>query len=331
MKRFVFEPSVLLAALAILMMGNPVFSQNRFSLGEGSGVQVGISAKGSVEFLEGIPQFRLGINAGVGSAVLSNAVYPSLNLEWQVYYRGLGTRSSTPKSRHDLTSDIILAGTLTGGINYQLDGISLQKAAWRNKPLYYFTEFVQPALQNPFRYSLSIGSNILLAMDPGKKKFQRIGFINAHVGTFQFNYYNDGGGFQSVGIGDGEDRYFTGGGFAAVNLDGRKDLNQFSLSYHKFSGFYPGAFDLASDMDLTFVNYKNPDEAYYNKSFWSLSVGNVTKGWSGFIRSNNIYNRIDFQNFIHYSGTDAYHQIPYPRYFSVGGSYSGLNTKIGNK
>jgi hypothetical protein len=296
-----------------------------------SSTQLGMSAKASIEFLKGIPQLRLGLNAGIGQGLFENVFYPSVNVEWQIYYRGLGTRSGAPGAKKNFTSDIMIAATATAGINYLVPKMTNEELSWRNKPLYYFTEFVHPALENPYRYSMSVGTNVMFALDPGKKTVQRIGFVNAHIGAFQFNYYNDGGGFQDIGIGDGEDRYFTGGGFAAVNLNAKNDLNQFSISYHKFSGFQEEAFDLAGNMNLMFVNYYKTDQGHYNKSFWSFSAGDVSRGVSAFFRINNPYNRWDFQNMIHYSGNDAYHQIPYSRHYSFGGSYFQSRTKFGIK
>jgi hypothetical protein len=318
--------------MALLVIGSAAHAQYDLSPTKpNTKFQTGISAKATIEFQKSIPNLRLGINAGIASPVLSNILYPAVNLEWQIYYRGLGTTSGSPLKRSNLTTDLMASAMMTGGINYRFNKLTDEQLSHRNQPLYYFTDLAQPALQNPYRYSMSVGTNFLIALDPHKKRIQQIGYVNLHVSAFQFNYYNDGGGFQSICIGDGEDRYFTGGGFAAVNLDNRQQINQMIISYHKFSGFTPESFDLAGDMDLSFVSYANPNEAYYNKSYWNFAISNVSNGFTGFFRINNPYNQVDFQNTIHYTGNDAYHQIPYPKYYSIGGSFFKSTTQIGTK
>jgi hypothetical protein len=274
--------------------------------------QRGISLKLTADIQRGAVHPRLGIDAGISSPRILGFIVPALNLEYQLYYGGLGTRSGWGSAKNNLTGELVVSGTLTGGWR---DGTGY------DQPLYYFTDLVQPALQNPFSYSLSAGTNLVFPMDGHKAGLQRVGFYDVHIGRFQLAYYNDGGGMPVPLLADGKDRYYTGGGFINVSLPNNDVLSQFTASYHKFSGYYKETFEDTNEMNLSFVNYHDETQQYYNKSFWNLSVFNARTGLSGFFRVNNPYNRGDFQNTIHYVMNDGYHQVPYPQYYSFGLSY----------
>lgn len=289
----------------------------------------GISAKFMVELAKGSLNPRLGINAGLGFPIQVNAFMPAVHLEYQLYYRGFGTRSGSPSANNNLTSDLVFSGLITAGIPDRSFLADPYTNYIRNSPLYYFTDLVQPALQNPFKSSISIGTNFVWAFDPGKQeKVQQVGFVNLHIANAQLGFSNDGGGLEYLFLpflpkllGDGKDRYNTGGGFLAISLPSNFKINSVSVSYNKFSGYYKNAFEDSNELDLAFVNYKDTTQQYYNKSYWQFSAGNVAQGFSGYLRLNNVYNRGDFQNSIHYIKANSYHFVPYPKYTSVGGSY----------
>ncbi|GAA4379667.1 hypothetical protein [Hymenobacter koreensis] len=291
-------------------------------------LQLGASLLATLEFQRGAPHLRLGFNAGAGAPAFERLLYPTLNLEWQLYGGGIGTQSGARSGRW-FSSDLIGALTLTSGQGYAFRERRNAELRVRNRPLYYFTDLVYPALQNPYAYSASVGTVLLLAGDARKSRRQRIGYLGVQGGGAFLGYYNDGGGMQNLGLGDGEDRYFTGGGFLGLSLPRTRELDHVLLSYHKFSGYSPNAFEVASDLDQGFVNYKDAQQEYFNKSYLNVTAGSVRRGWTGFWRINNPYNRVDVQNTIHYVGYDAYHHIPYPRYPSFGGSYVGARTSIG--
>lgn len=179
----------------------------------------------------------------------------------------------------------------------------------------------QPSLLNPYKGSLSIGTNLILALDGDKEPWQQVGYINLHAWYFQLGYYNDGGGMQKAFLGDGEDRYYTGGGFIAVTLPENNVVNTVTASYHKFTGYTLDAFDITNSLNIANVYYKKVKQQYYNRSYWNFSVGSARYGLSAFYQFNNPLNRRDFQNLIHYIGYYGYHQIPYPRYQSFGVTY----------
>jgi hypothetical protein len=305
-----------------------------------STIQTGIAAKLTIEVQKGALHPRLGLDAGLGLPLITGHVMPAFHLEYELYYGGLGTRSGWMSSKNNLTSDIIASAMLTAGIKDRQYPMNLRDISNRNQPLYYFTDQVQPALQNPFNTSVSFGTNFVWPLDPNKRvhQYQRVGYVNLHITRFQLGYYNDGGGLETLFLpiktmflGDGKDRYYTGGGFISLTLPSNYQINTLTASYHKFSGYYPEAFENTNEMNLSFVNYKDTTQQYYNKSYWNISIGSTRTGLSAFLRIDNPYNRGDFQNTIHYVMSDGYHQIPYPRYYSWGVSYFNLTQKTGTK
>lgn len=316
-----------LTAVTFILLTNSASSQNHLSSTESHRWQFGIGAKATLEIQRSGVQARLGLNTGVARPIVSNIIYPAAHLEWELYQGGLGTMSGSEQNKSNFSGDLIGSVLVTSGGWYRGGQLDPQQMVIRNQPLYYFTDMVQPVLQNPYRYSFSIGTNYVIPFD-GQKHAQQVGFIDFHLENFQLGYYNDGGGFQGIGIGDGNDRYYTGGGLISLTLPTCNYINTFIASYHKFSGFSPNAFELSSALSLSFVNYTNPDQQYYNKSYWNFSISNVKTGLYAFARINNTYNRLDFQNTIHYSFSYSYHQIPYPRYWSYGISYFNTLTNI---
>lgn len=319
-------PVIILSALQI----NIAQCQAHVSTVPSNKLQAGISAKLLLEITKKYCHPRISINAGAALPVFKY-LYPSVNIELDVYNGGLGTRSGSPLKESATSSDLIVAVTATAGGPYTLKGKSPGYAFKRNVPLQYFANFITPALQNPYDYSLSAGVNYIYALD-SRKVHQKVGFIDGHVLNAQLGYYNDGGPLiTGLNLGDHHDRYYTGGGFINVTLNPTHYLNNFEISYHKYTGYSKNAFELTNKMGLSFVRYSNPGLQYYNRSYWGFAAGNINNGFSVFARCNNPYNRKDFQNIIHYSMFFGYHQIPYPRFWSYGGAYFISTNTTGTK
>jgi hypothetical protein len=275
----------------------------------------------SLEQHKQTPVLRLCANFGVGSEFLTTSLYPSINAEVQVYNGGFGSMRRPGDKKPGWTADIITAFTFTTGFqNHFTSEESGAQAQKRMMPLYYFADFVNPALQNPYDYSLSLGTNVILSTNKNKTA-QRVGFLNVHLSHMQFSYYNDGGSpFEELHLGDGKDRYYTGGG--VISYSGRQAdfVNDIQLSFHKFTGFTRNAFEVSNDLDLAYVDYYNSDQKYFNKSMWSLNISNPIRGFGVSLKRYN-YTKWDVQHLIHWSLFNSYHLVPYKDYFSVGGAY----------
>jgi len=155
-----------------------------------------------------------------------------------------------------VTVDFITAFTLTSGFNNYFTSEHLADTVnWHLMPLYYFADFVNPALENPYNYSLSLGTNVIASTDKNKT-VQRIGFLNIHLESLQFSYYNDGGSpFDELYLGDSKDRYYTGGAMLSYSGLQKDFVNHIELSFHKFTGYTKNAFEVSNKLDLTYVNY----------------------------------------------------------------------------
>jgi hypothetical protein len=310
---------------SVVAQSRRLYSNNELSF------QYGFSVKGLVElnFRKIQPTvFRLCADFGFGSNLLARSLYFSFNEEVQLYNGGFGSRRRVDNKKPSFTVDFINAFTLTTGLNNYFNQDSLPQVIKRNIPLYYFSNSTVPALQNPYNYSVSAGTNLILSTDKLRMS-QRVGFLNAHANKVQVSYYNDGGTpFDEAYLGDSKDRFYTGGSVISYQGDSKRDVNLVELSFQKFTGYTKNAFEVSNKMDLAFVSYNNPEEKYYNKSLWSLHIANPEKGFGVSINRYN-YTDWDIQHLIHFSIFNSYHLVPYPAYFSVSGNYYHNYTNIG--
>jgi Bacterial toxin 23 len=293
-------------------------------------MQVGVSLKATLEFAfikqRPNPILRLSADAGIGSVFINSWLYPSLNEEFEWYNGGLGSSNRGPFLSH-FGLDAITALTVTFGwpAVFSARGTDLTN---RNIPLYYFSDFVHPALQNPFNYSMSIGTNIILTTDKGKKD-QRVGFINLHADRFQLCYYNDGGTpMQQTYLGDRSDRYYTGGGILALDLPRSAAISSLTLAYFKFTGYTINAFELSNQLYLSYMNYHDVSQKYYNKSVWSFTASSLKAGVDMSVKSYNSI-KLDMQDYIHSAIFNTFHVVPYPAYIAFSAGYLYSMTQIG--
>jgi hypothetical protein len=310
-----------------------VTAQSRFSdFSNSQSLQYGVSLKAAVEFNCGgykqpNPNIRISINGGIASYFLNTSVYPSLNEEIEMYNGGIGSKNRFGKGS-PFTLDFITAITVTAGIKDHFIASKSYLLKNRYAPLYYFSEFIRPCLQNPYSYSISAGTDFIFSTDK-EKTSQRIGFLNIHFDRVQVSYYNDGGTpVNQTHLGDMKDRYYTGGAVISYNGPINTFLNDVRLSYSKFTGFTKNAFEASNKLNLAYVYYHDQEQKFYNKSTWSVSAGNVTNGWELGVRSYN-YVVQDVQHLIHFGLLDSYHIVPYKPYTSIFAGYNLLDNNTG--
>jgi hypothetical protein len=293
-------------------------------------IQVGVAAKAIIELQYGTPNVRFGISTGVGYLAF-NSLLPAVNIEYIINYGGLSTYQGPDKKR--FSNQFVGSLSLTSGLNNEFRNNSLEYIRNRNKPLYYFTDLTQPSLQNPFNSSFTFGTNWVYHLSANISKpnrLQRVGFLGLKIENFQFGYLNDGGTpIKKIGLGDKEDRYYTGGGFVNINLPMDRKINTINASFYRFTGYSELAFDTADEFLFGYVDYADPKQKYFNHGFWNFGIGN-TEHWNGFIRLNNVYDLSEVQNIIHYLTKSSYHQNQKPFYISAGGSYNMSNLNLSN-
>ncbi len=331
-KKFFFISLFYLPAIGCFL--NTVAQSKRVYSNSQLSFQYGFSIKGLVEFSLNTksqkPVFRLCTDFGMGSNVLARAFYFSINIECQLYNGGLGSKRREGEKKPGVTLDIINGFTLTTGLRNYLTHDSLPHIinTDRNVPLYYFSNFSYPALQNPYSYSISAGTDFIFSTDKFKSS-QRVGFLNLHLHTIQASYYNDGGTpLEQITLGDGKDRFYSGGALISYHGVSNNGINLVEISFNKFTGYTKNAFEVSNKLDLAFVNYNNSEEKYYNKSLWSLNIGNPEKGYGLTLNRYN-YTNWDVQDFIHFTKFYSYHLVPYDDYFSISGTYYFDYTNIG--
>jgi hypothetical protein len=294
--------------------------------------QYGFSLKATVELnlsqYKPKPVCRISADVGVGSDFLSSWLYPSFNFEVDLYNGGQGSESDNKFFSCPWDFDIITAMTLTAGTKNHLTTERISRLSDGNIPLYYFFNYVHPALQNPFDFSGSVGTNIIFTLSKEKKN-QRVGFINFHNKRFQVTYFNDGGfPIEQTHLGDGKDRYYSGGIIFSYHGKPGWPVNLVEFGYEKFTGFTLNAFELSNLLSLNYMNYRGAKQREFNKGQWALNIGNPAKGWS--VKLIN-YNSVDWdlQHYIHSAISNAYHMVPYKSYWALSGSYFKSFTAIG--
>lgn len=265
--------------------------------------------------------YRLALTGGIGKRInQAQFLYPTLHTELQFYQGGMGSSLSSLKRQHInvdwIISFMVLAGT---------KDVENHEFLERFNPINFFADDSSAPLHNPFYHSIGIGTNFIRSTDNFKKN-QYLGVLNVNINrVFQFNYYNDGTPFHWMGLGDGFDRYYTGGGFVAVYLDHESDIDFIQLSYNKFTGYQQYAFEAANYLQIDFLPYKDPESFYFNQSRWRGKIGNFSKGFS-FTVSGYDLQKGDGQDLIHYIIDNSYHPDPYREArWGLGLNYSYIN------
>lgn len=253
--------------------------------------------------------FRLSGNVGIGKSWISKNLYPTINGEIQIYNSGFGSNNKLNKRK------IVVDGVLAFTVN---SGFEIHKNFQDASMLRYFSDFAYPSLKNPYQYSFALGTNLVFTSDKNRS-FQRLGFLNLNILNAQLSYYNDGTPFQKILLGDGKDRYYTGGGTLSYDYSQKDMIGNLEISYHKFSGYNKSAFELSSAIGESQVNYGEESlQRFYNKSIirGNLSFYKDNYGLGMTITENNSSKR-DGQSYIHLviSG-DSFHFVPYNRHWS---------------
>ncbi|MFV0304662.1 MAG: hypothetical protein ACK5IC_04160 [Moheibacter sp.] len=161
----------------------------------------------SIHFGGGKPAYWSG-TAGVGAGY--RVQFPNDGLGGQIganatvnfYNGGLGSLPSSSKQH----LDFILSGaaTIGGGKGGTMS-------------IHPFHLDSGTGMIDRFKFSGTLGTNIVFNND---KRNQQVGFAQIRVWKGSFSFYNDFDGFKKIGIADGYDRWWTGGGnFTFGSLD----------------------------------------------------------------------------------------------------------------
>jgi len=258
-------------------------------------VDLGVGVKLSAEFGK-FSNFQIGLGGGIGKRF--EFVYPNAHVDFQIYKGGIGS-SLLDNQRKKIHFDVTTSIGLVAGIRVVND-IDLSE---KFNPINYFGSFSVTPLNNPYWNSIYLGTNLIWFSDDYLNP-QRVGAININAErSVQFTYYNDGSFFPNF-IGDGHDRYHTGGGGFFYYGKFTDPINYVKLTFSRFTTFQQYAFDSSNQLQVDLIAYKDQKGFYYNQGRLKLTIGNYE---NGFGLSALIYNWKDIQNLIHLVGDYAYH------------------------
>lgn len=99
-------------------------------------------------------------------------------------------------------------------------------------------------LTDRFKYSGTIGTNMIFN---NNGRNQHVGFTQLRAWDVSLQFYNDFGGFQKIGIADGYDRWWTGGG--NLTIGSRKDEFQVIVGSDVFTADTNSSFRYGNDQD----------------------------------------------------------------------------------
>ena len=269
-------------------------------------VQTGVILRSTID-LNGIESgfnfsnFNISLVGGIGFHPFEQSyLYPTIHAGILLYNRGDLGAPYNKKIFRSTQLEFMLNTTLNVG-NFAKNSNHYK----RKVPLYHFSNLIPNPLFNPFHYSVSLGSNFIFFTDKYKDSYQQVGFLNALLDRrFQFNMINDGTFFPKLFLGDGLDRYYTGGGQLSWHIDSNYLFDSFEFSFLKFTGYETIAFETANSLQLDYINFKNPNTIYYSKNRMRFNAHSSTNNFGLHLTLHNTDR--DFQDFIHYKGDWSY-------------------------
>ncbi len=268
-------------------------------------LQYGVALKTTIDLNTTSPNYNIAFTGGIGGHPFDYAeAFPSIHSGFIIYNKGDLVSSYNPDRGFFTSStfDFFIDFTLTLG--YYTQHTNFEK---RFVPLYHFSDFTPNPLQNPFQHSLTLGTNVIWFWDKYKKEQpQRVGFTGIMIDRrIQASTYNDGSIWGRFGLGDGLDRFYTGGGMVSYHLNNNNLFNKIELSFHKFTGHEKYVFDTANLLQLDFIPFKNPETYYYSHSRFRGSITSYQNDFGLHITAHNTDK--DPQDWIHFTGDDVYH------------------------
>ncbi len=271
---------------------------------------VNVTLRWEIVFKYGyLSNFRLDVGGGVGALVGDHAM-PFAQYSISAFQGGLGSSLSVRER-----GKVNLENALGLGV---IAGSRRNNELYFRRPLYTMGRLMPTPLYNPFDLYLTLASTNIFRITKfstpdyrDKYRFtQRVGSLSLGTRGFDFNYYNDGTPYQWMGLGDGKDRYWTGGGFVNVHIRNKYDysdsgdrrngiLRNVFIGFDRFTGNYPESFEVANALRLNSVPYGDKTQAFMNKG--RTYAGFELAGIPGFAPffSLNDRNKFDIQYLIH--------------------------------
>lgn len=164
--------------------------------------EVELNAQASATYTFGSGgQSSFNVNVGIGGSAKDDNFQLGLNVSGSLYNGGLGTNQGA-------TGETGVQGDLTISPSF-----TLGTGTGSPLPTNTFNSSTLSGVNNTFKYSGTYGLNFVTNTS-GRN--QQVGSFGVRIGDFNFNTYNDIGIFG----GDGDDRWWSGGGQGNVSLGG---------------------------------------------------------------------------------------------------------------
>lgn len=191
----------------------------------------------------------------------TNFLFPTYHLELSLMRGGFGAPLGT-KDYNTWSLEMRNAILMTYGLD--------NDPAYVARPIPTVLTYSARVLNDPYRVSLRLGAVYIRNFRYGRS--QRMGSLGIGVNNFSINYHNDGSFIHGdIGLGDNYDRWYTGSGeLAFYSTHPGSMFNQLSLTFARYTGFYPYTFETASDLGLYYVPYPKIQEQLLNQGRWVI-------------------------------------------------------------
>jgi hypothetical protein len=261
-----------------------------------------------------LSNFRVGVSGGI-APVISGWFMPFSQLSLVTFQGGVGSSISV-KERNKLNLESLLSFGVVAG--------SQKGPDVNHKRGIHTIGLYNPApLLNPFNTFLGLSSTFIhrftkfaKANHLGKFTYsQKVGAVSLGTKNWDFNYYNDGTPFDFLGLGDGKDRYYTGGGFFRHHISNKFEstsrhgaFRNIVVGFDRFTGHYPESFEVAHNLGLANVPYGDKSQAFFNKgrTFIGLELASVPGLIPTFSINDN--DAVDIQYLIHRARKQPLHR-----------------------
>jgi len=222
---------------------------------------------------------------------------------------------------------LFLRPSLIFSFNLSGEWNGTSKYHW-NREIRYYSSTISGTFRNDKSNVVNLSTNMALVDFTKSRKYHRQNRLRQTSGSLfvghrrlNYFYHNEGPPFNFIGLGDGYDRLYTGGGHLGVLL-GRPDPQNLRIldkeifvSYERFTGYEHNAYESAVALSLDHVNYENLEVATQNRGFFKLGISNFNKIGGGLIINEN--DRLDAQNIIHIIRSEALHRTANRSSFSL--------------
>jgi len=192
---------------------------------------------------------------------------PAYQFAINMYDNGLGTSLLSTKQKSQI--DIVNSIGFTMGVDHKNDD--------RETPVRIFNYMTAPSVeQSVYVVSSTFMTNFISNFDG---RHQQVGSLDLSLWkVLRVGYYNDGEPFHKIGMADSKDRWWTGGGYVELSIDGMIDLvgepnhDQFYLwygslyaAYDRFTGDVSDAQDISKYLLLNYVPTKQFTENFFTQ------------------------------------------------------------------